>query len=386
MKHIRFNRFLFTLFAVVLSAGAVFAQTTAFSYQGRLSEAGNPVTGTRFFRFTLFDENGAAIPGATVEQSVTVTNGVFNTSLDFGADAFPGAARTLEIAVKINAGDAYTVLNPRQTILSAPYSIKSKTADNSMQLGGINATSYVQQDASGNVSVSGGLTVGGSLTLNTVNAQTQYNLGGNRILSSPNGQNLFVGLNAGRDNTTGNLNTFVGSAAGMLNTTGIANSFFGANSGASNRTGGDNSFFGDGAGLSNVAGSGNSFFGRQAGLSNNAINNSFFGAFAGQNNTTGSDNTAIGNNAGSANANLTNATSIGANTSATQSNSVILGSAANVGIGTTAPKAKLDVTGGNILIGSPGQGIILKSPDGAACRLFSIDNAGAMALTAVACP
>jgi hypothetical protein len=53
---------------VVLTATAAFAQTTAFSYQGRLSEAGNPVTGTRFFRLTLFDENGLAIAGATVDR------------------------------------------------------------------------------------------------------------------------------------------------------------------------------------------------------------------------------------------------------------------------------------------------------------------------------
>ena len=93
-----------------------------------------PVTGVRLFQFTLFDENGAAIAGAVISQSLTVTNGVFNASLDFGAAAFPGANRSLEIAVKINAGDAYTILNPRQPILSAPYSIKSKTADNSAQL------------------------------------------------------------------------------------------------------------------------------------------------------------------------------------------------------------------------------------------------------------
>ena len=83
--------FLPLIFCVVILSGTVVAQTTAFTYQGSLSEAGNPVTGTRFFRFTLFDENGAAIPGATVDQTLTVTNGVFNTSLDFGANVFPGA-------------------------------------------------------------------------------------------------------------------------------------------------------------------------------------------------------------------------------------------------------------------------------------------------------
>ena len=91
---------------------------------------------------------------------------------------------------------------------------------------------------------------------------------------------------------------------------------------------------------------------------------------------------------------MNNATAIGAFAIATQSNSLVLGGISgvnggtdtNVGIGTTAPKAKLDVTGGNILVGSPGQGIILKSPNGATCRLLSIDNLGNMTLAAVACP
>jgi len=56
-----------------------------------------------------------------------------------------------------------------------------------------------------------------------------------------------------------------------------------------------------------------------------------------------------------------------------------------VGIGTTAPKAKLDVTGGNILVGTPGQGIILKSPNGTTCRLLSIDNAGNLITSVTPC-
>ena len=70
----------------------------------------------------------------------------------------------------------------------------------------------------------------------------------------------------------------------------------------------------------------------------------------------------------------------------TQSNSVVLGNRANVGIGTTAPKAKLDVEGGDVFVGLPGRGIILKSPDGAICRLLTIDNAGALVIEARSCP
>src|SRR5690349_21839883 len=119
------REFLIFILCLVIFGGTVFAQATAFSYQGRLTESGSPVSGTRYFRFTLYDESGAAIPGASVEQTLTVTNGVFNTSIDFGAAAFPGANRSLEIAVKINPGEAYTILNPRQEMLTAPYSIKS---------------------------------------------------------------------------------------------------------------------------------------------------------------------------------------------------------------------------------------------------------------------
>jgi hypothetical protein len=58
----------------------------------------------------------------------------------------------------------------------------------------------------------------------------------------------------------------------------------------------------------------------------------------------------------------------------------------HVGIGTSAPRAKLHVQGDSIYLGSAGQGIILKSPNGAVCRKLTIDNAGAIVLAAIACP
>ena len=41
---------------------------------------------------------------------------------------------------------------------------------------------------------------------------------------------------------------------------------------------------------------------------------------------------------------------------------------------------------GNVVIGSLGKGIILKSPDGTKCRLLTIDNTGALTPSAIACP
>ncbi len=208
-----------------------------------------------------------------------VTNSVFNKSLDFGAANFPGANRSLQISVKINAGDAYTDLSPRQPILAAPYSIKSKSAENAAKLGGVDSSLFVQQDAGGNVSIAGGLTVNGSLSLDTVNAQTQYNLGSQRVLAI-NSFNLSLGQNAGNPNSgsfstllgqsagqlnTGSSNTFVGAAAGLQNTSGGANSFVGSNADYSTTTGSNNIFIGYAAGAANTTGAGNTYVGTSAG-------------------------------------------------------------------------------------------------------------------------
>ncbi|HEY0461801.1 MAG TPA: hypothetical protein VGC97_21900 [Pyrinomonadaceae bacterium] len=304
---------IFTVFGlVVLTAAAASAQTTAFTYQGRLTAAGTPPTANYDFQFTLYDAGGALIAGQQ-RLNVSVTDGVFNVSLDFGTGAFTGANRFLEIAVRAAGGGGFTVLAPRQPILSAPYAVKSlsaATADNALQLGGVDSTRFVQQDAGGNVSVAGGLTVTGALSLNTVNAQTQYNLGGQRILGNAGNSNLFAGTGAGASNS-GGFNTFVGNLAGNANTTGDANSFFGNTAGFKNTTGASNSFFGAGAGAGNVIGGGNAFFGALSGFNNTASGNSFFGHFAGQANTTGDTNAFFGASTGQQNTTGTNNTFLG---------------------------------------------------------------------------
>ena len=174
--------------------------------------------------------------------------------------------------------------------------------------------------------------------------------------------NSFFGSSAGFNNTTGVQNSFFGLFSGLNNTIGISNSFFGYQSGASNTTGQQNAFVGSTAGIGNTTGSHNSFFGDSAANQNTSGNdNAFFGWFAGLNNQTGAGNTFIGQQSGFDSTNTTghfntllgssttlppglnNATAIGAFARVTQSNSMVLGSGVNVGIGTTAPIAKLQV-------------------------------------------
>ena len=215
--------------------------------------------------------------------------------------------------------------------------------------------------------------------------------------------NSFFGAGAGGANTTGNNNAFFGSGAGSDNSTGVGNAFFGTGTGANNTTGVNNSFFGQAAGLASTTGSSNAFFGRIAGFANTTGNgNAFFGSDAGSASTTGSNNTFIGVAAGTSNttennntfvgafangvAGITNAMALGSGALVTQSSSVVLGGGSvNVGIGVSAPKTKLHVTGGKIYVDAIGQGVILRSPTGA-CFELTVSNTGALTTAPVTCP
>ena len=109
------------------------AQAPAFTYQGQLTDGGQPANGAFDLRFILFDALiGGAQQGPIVTlEDVVVTNGGFSVTLDFGAAAFPGAPRWLEIGVRPGANvGLFTVLTPRQSVGATPYAIRSLSAAN----------------------------------------------------------------------------------------------------------------------------------------------------------------------------------------------------------------------------------------------------------------
>ncbi len=111
------------------------AQTTAFTYQGRLNSGNAPATGIYDFRFQIFNAVNTVVAGPLTNAPVGVTNGLFTVALDFGPGIFDGSPRSLEIGVRTNGGaGAYTVLSPRQTLTSVPYAIQSLTASNAVAL------------------------------------------------------------------------------------------------------------------------------------------------------------------------------------------------------------------------------------------------------------
>ena len=93
--------------------------SAAFSYQGSLRSGGAPANGAFDFQFILYDAaSGGGQVGATVAlEDVAVSNGSFTVALDFGAAAFDGQARWLQVGVRPGASTgAYGILSPRHPL------------------------------------------------------------------------------------------------------------------------------------------------------------------------------------------------------------------------------------------------------------------------------
>ncbi|MEO7672656.1 MAG: hypothetical protein ABIU09_01090 [Pyrinomonadaceae bacterium] len=285
---------------------------------------------------TSYIQNGT---GAQASSNFHITNnGVIDQNITVGGNLSLGGALTGSFTVM--ASNITGVLAPLRggTGLTASTGTNFLRGDGSGGWANLalvaadlpsGSGNYVQNgttpQAGVNFSVGGDGTVGGTASAAIVNATTQYNIGGTRVFTTSGTNNIFAG----------------------------------------------------------------------AGTAITGSNNSFFGNNAGAANTSGTSNTVIGASANLATGGLINSTAIGASASVAQSNSLVLGSIngvngatanTSVGIGTTTPKTPLDVRNGNIYVGSPGQGIILKSPTTNICRLLSIDDLGAMVFVPTTCP
>ena len=116
--------------ALLALAPSVLAQSSAFTYQGRLSNNGQAAAGNYDFQFVLRDApvNGTQIGGPLSNAPVQVTNGLFTVLLDFGSGVFDGSSRWLEIGLRTNGSpDPYVILNPLQEITATPYATFSAT-------------------------------------------------------------------------------------------------------------------------------------------------------------------------------------------------------------------------------------------------------------------
>lgn len=219
------KQFLFAVLLLVLTASATLAQSTSFTYQGKLTDGGTPANGNYDLQFALFDTVNSSVqigPTQTI-PNVSVSDGIFTVTLDFGSNSFPGQNRFLSISTRPSGSGVYTTLTPRQMITSSPYAVRSLNsanadlAANAQQLGGTPANQYVKTDdprlsdsrtpAGGSTSyiqntgspqaaqfnVLGNGTVMGLLTGNLVNSNVQYMLGGQRFAAKIGVNGILLG-------------------------------------------------------------------------------------------------------------------------------------------------------------------------------------------------
>ncbi|HZW09466.1 MAG TPA: hypothetical protein VFF69_06140 [Phycisphaerales bacterium] len=123
-------------FAALDLAGAALAQSTAFTYQGRLTSGGAPAAGLHDFRFKLFDapSGGNQIGETTCADNVSVSDGLFSLQLDFGQQFATPSPRFLEVNVRADtglgcgSGSGLVTLWPRQPLTAAPLANHAKSA------------------------------------------------------------------------------------------------------------------------------------------------------------------------------------------------------------------------------------------------------------------
>jgi hypothetical protein len=169
MKNVRTILMLsvFVLFGTLLIKG----QNSAFTFQGKLADAGVAANGPFDLQFILIDAlTGGTVLGTLVKDDVVVTQGIFTVTLDYGSDVFTNSTqRYLEIAVRPGASTgAYMTIAPRQQLTSSPYSIESAhaaKAGSADRLAGLPSTSFLRSDAS-QTFTGGNLTIGAASVLN----------------------------------------------------------------------------------------------------------------------------------------------------------------------------------------------------------------------------
>ncbi|HEX7406971.1 MAG TPA: DUF1566 domain-containing protein [Candidatus Binatia bacterium] len=309
---------LITPLLIAFTAGKTAALSTGFTYQGQLVESGVPSSGPCDFQFSLWDAAGSGTPptGGTrlgdiqSISGVDVTNGLFtvvlNNSAQFGATAFSGPDRYLQIAV--SCGGSPVTLSPRQPLTATPYALYAPTAGSA---NGLSCSGCVTAGALGpgavqqsnlaftpgtvtSITAGTGLSGGTITTSGTLSNSGVLSVGASTPLASSGGQNPSLSLTG----TVPVANGGTGASTAATARTSLGAAANGANSDITQLNGiqspNNNTWFGQSA-FTVAGGTGNTALGYKALTTNSSgFSNTAVGDRALQKMTLGSNNTAVG--------------------------------------------------------------------------------------------
>lgn len=109
-----------------LASGARAEAPNLLTYQGRLKEAGSPVSGPRQVQVYLCDSETAGTCAGTGEQPVAVANALFRTTFTVPSSVDLNTG-SWWLEVRLGAGGT-TILSPRERLSSSPYAVVASTA------------------------------------------------------------------------------------------------------------------------------------------------------------------------------------------------------------------------------------------------------------------
>lgn len=143
------------LLAMMLFTGPAVAQQTAFTYQGKLFQSGQPADGLFDIEFALFDTatGGSPLNLETLLEDVQVRQGAFSVTLDFGSTILVESELYLQIRVRPDGIGSLTLLEPRQQIQGSPRSI---------------STEFTQPDSVDSLSIVNGSVSSGDIAANAI--------------------------------------------------------------------------------------------------------------------------------------------------------------------------------------------------------------------------
>jgi hypothetical protein len=344
---------LLLLSALDLHFSNVFAQGTAFTYQGRLNANGAVAGGLYDFRFRLdADPAGNTILNTMFTNAIGVTNGLFTTTIDFGPGWFAGSNYWLEVDVRTNTAANYTTLTPFQSLTPTPYAVFANTASNvsgtvsaaqltgavpAASLAGTYGNAIVLSNANNSFAGNGASVLNvNAAALNGLSAASFWQLGGNNVaggqfLGSTNNQPVELWANGSRafrlePNSGGAPNVIGGSPVNYVagGVTGATISGGGQN-GLTNRVGGSGGVIG--GGFNNTVGT---FNGTVSGGQNNTAGGNASVVGGGSENSAGSDHALVAGGQGNSAGGPDSVVSGGSGNSANANHASISGGAGNV--------------------------------------------------------
>ncbi len=130
--------------ALALSANAASAFDTGFTYQGTLTDGGQPANGLYDFRFQLLAEGG--IVGTEYQaENVQVTDGLFATTVGItGSGMWNGQRRFLGVAARADGETDYVAIGEPVEIQPAPYAFYARQANHAATAGAAETAATLQ--------------------------------------------------------------------------------------------------------------------------------------------------------------------------------------------------------------------------------------------------